>query len=414
MKKKRLNALIIYQREQWNIRRTIEDSLFCFQKYKSNIDFYYYCFDPDVDIINIVSKYDFDIIIFHSIFMCLRWQTMQVGWNKIIKKFKNKWENSLKVVLVQDEQYLTSRTREFIKQVGISIIFTLANKECADILYPSDVLKVKRIERVLTGYVDEDTLKKVKNIMKNEVIKRDIDVGYRADKTPYALGKQGRLKTEIVEVFNRELKKHPRLKADIKNTDGKTNTFFGLDWFRFMLSCRTMIGSLGGASVLDMDGRIRKLVERYSQKRPNCDYEEIEENVLLPFGKKIDYLAISPRCFETVMTRTCQILVEGDYENIFIPGIHYIELKRDYSNLDEVLELVKNHGYCKKMADRAYKDIIDSQKYTYKNYVKHVTNILNEEVKEINKRQHSLLLITINMLLHINKWLITAEKFVTK
>lgn len=48
---------------------------------------------------------------------------------------------------------------------------------------------------------------------------------------------------------------------------------------------------------------------------------------------------ISSRHFDAIGTGTCQILLEGRYNDILIPHVHYIPLKADYSNLDEVLEI---------------------------------------------------------------------------
>ena len=57
---------------------------------------------------------------------------------------------------------------------------------------------------------------------------------------------------------------------------------------------------------------------------------------------------LSPRHFEAAITKTLQILVEGKYENIFIPGIHYLELK-DFSNINNIIELLHDTNYCQKL-----------------------------------------------------------------
>ena len=76
--------------------------------------------------------------------------------------------------------------------------------------------------------------------------------------------------------------------------------------------------------------------------------------------------AISPRHFECAMTKTCQVLVEGDYQGVLEPGRHYIELKRDYSNLDEVIEKIQDRELCEQIAERAYEEVVASGKYTYR------------------------------------------------
>ena len=51
---------------------------------------------------------------------------------------------------------------------------------------------------VLTGYIDEKSVKQIKNKIKT-LRDRPIDIGYRARKLPYYIGKHGQLKYEIIE-----------------------------------------------------------------------------------------------------------------------------------------------------------------------------------------------------------------------
>ena len=79
------------------------------------------------------------------------------------------------------------------------------------------------------------------------------------------------------------------------------------------------------------------------------------------------------------MTRTCQLLVEGDYGEVFRPGIDYIEIKNDFSNIAEVIERVKDVEYCKEIADNCYKHVVESGKYTYSGFVKKVMDVIKED-----------------------------------
>lgn len=40
--------------------------------------------------------------------------------------------------------------------------------------------------------------------------------------------------------------------------------------------------------------------------------------------------------------KTCKLLMKGDYAGVFRAGRDYIEIKKDFSNLDEVIQKVKN------------------------------------------------------------------------
>ena len=67
-------------------------------------------------------------------------------------------------------------------------------------------------------------------------------------------------------------------------------------------------------------------------------------------------------------------LVEGEYNGILVPGKHYIELKRDFSNIEEVLDIVKKDELREEIVQNAWNDIVASGKYTYRVLVDDVIN----------------------------------------
>ena len=83
-------------------------------------------------------------------------------------------------------------------------------------------------------------------------------------------------------------------------------------------------------------------------------------------------MAISPRNLEACLTGTCQILLEGDYNGILQPDVHYIALKRDYSNLDAVLAAMKDESVRESIVERADRDIVASGRWTYRRFVQGV------------------------------------------
>ena len=66
------------------------------------------------------------------------------------------------------------------------------------------------------------------------------------------------------------------------------------------------------------------------------------------------------------------VLMEGNYSGILTPNIHYIPLKKDYSNFEDVIEKIKNKPFCESIAEKAYLDLIDSEEYTYEKYVEFI------------------------------------------
>jgi hypothetical protein len=51
---------------------------------------------------------------------------------------------------------------------------------------------------------------------------------------------------------------------------------------------------------------------------------------------------------------------------------HYIPIRRDFSNVWEVLELVQKDNVREEITNNAYQDIAASEKYTYKTFVEQV------------------------------------------
>lgn len=96
---------------------------------------------------------------------------------------------------------------------------------------------------------------------------------------------------------------------------------------------------------------------------------------------------ISPRVFETIAMHTGLVLFEGNYSGVIHPGKHYIALKKDFSNVDEVLALVNDLDYLQKMTTRAYEDVILSGKYSYRTFIGRLDNVLMEALPPTPKAE---------------------------
>jgi hypothetical protein len=89
-------------------------------------------------------------------------------------------------------------------------------------------------------------------------------------------------------------------------------------------------------------------------------------------------LTITPRHFEAVITKTCQILVENSYKGILIPNRHYIPLKTDLSNVDEALEQLRDLRWLQEIADVTYSEIFLQGKYTYRHFAYQIEDAIEE------------------------------------
>lgn len=381
-----MNILIIYNiKSKKSNRSTVMDSIFCFKDYEDK-HFYYYNYKGNYYINKMLKLFKFDAVLFHYTFMGIRWDNKK--WKSIINDFKDCWTESVKGIIPQDEYYKTNSIRKFIKSAKINIRYTLASGKDIYKLY-GDFIDTTSIYTVLTGYVNNKTVIKVQNELKKyKTNHRKYAIGYRARELNFSLGQHATLKTKLVDDVNKRLENY-LINTNIMNTtyDDK-NVFWGWDWYKFLLDCDTTLGCKGGASILDEDGKIESMVNLYIKKHPGADFKEVSSELLKPYENGINYTSISPRIFECAMTKTCQILLEDDYR-IIRPGIHYINLKRDFSNFDEVVKKVQNKKYCAQIAENAYKELIVSGKYSYEKYVKRIMDTIekNKKFNVYNKRK---------------------------
>ena len=96
-----------------------------------------------------------------------------------------------------------------------------------------------------------------------------------------------------------------------------------------------------------------------------------------PYDGKLIYSSISPRIFEAAALKTPQILFPGWYNGLIKPGIHYFQLEKDFSNFEEMIEVLKDDSLMSELAENAYRDLIESELYDEKN----LGSLVNQELE---------------------------------
>ena len=291
-----------------------------------------------------------------------------------LKLFEHlKDSKALKIIHPQDEWIFTDILNEFINEFKIDHVFSVAPPSEWPIIYSKvDRTKVK-FHLALTGYLDDNSISKLLQFHKRT--KRDIDVGYRATKAAEWYGSHGFLKTQIGDLFKKEAPK-AGFKVDISNEE--KDRILGDGWYEFLARCKYVIGVEGGSTVLDPKGEIYFKGKAYKEAHPNATFTEVEQNCFPGQDGNLQLIAISPRHIECCALKTCQVLIEGYYNGILEPEKHYIPLKGDFSNLDEVFKKMRDNDLRERIVEQAYKDIVVSNKYTYSNYVKEVLSLVDE------------------------------------
>jgi ketosteroid isomerase-like protein len=369
--------VVAYCALQWPWRKTIEDHLYSFRRYGEGDYLYVNLAVPWLS--NAYLPLHFDAVVWHTTFLgWVRWTppAQRIGVMKRARRLAERADFG--VALPQDEFLGTDQVAEVIRDFGVDHVFSVAPASEWPLIYDGIDRSQVGISRVLTGYLDEDTVRRVGAIVARGE-PRTIDIGYRTGPPKPFLGRQAMLKTEIADVV-RERALERGLRVDI--TTRPEDTLLGDDWYRWLARCRWTIGVEGGASVLDRDGSILACTERVVAERPGATFEELEAACFPGEDGKLDLRALSPRHLEACATRTAQILVEGDYNGVLTEGRHYFPLKRDFSNLDDVLDAVALEAERELLAAKAYGDVVASGRWTYRRLVEDV-----EAVRPVKARR---------------------------
>jgi len=357
-----MNILVLYYSRTYPLRTTVVDHLYSFERYSGARCFYVNLGLPWIP--SALKSVKFDLVVFHTILLWERVLPMQ--FNAHVNRAS--WVADLpcpKVILPQDEYLHGDVLADFISRFGITHVMSAAQPDQWPLLYPEVDRDRVKFETVLTGYLADSTLERIEGIVARSS-ERPLDIGYRAFDPWPSWGRHGLAKVEVGRVVQARAAAHGLL-VDISNNP--QDTFIGDAWYEFLASCRAVLGVEGGASILDYDGSIMECTLALAETNPDATFDDYEAACFPGRDGEINYVAISPRHLECCATKTCQLLVEGHYNGVLIPGLHYFEIRRDLSNVDDVLELLKDEQRRLEVVEAAYRDVVESGRWTYRGFV---------------------------------------------
>ncbi len=377
-----MTILVIYGQTGYPLRASIKEHLQCFEKSGTKV----YYFNASIGKFpDRIDPSQFDLVIFHHLFLSDRWTGGNIDFfdNVVlgnVQTFKN--ASVKKILLVQDDYFHSDAVCRFVNVFGISELFSVAPSSEWEKIYGAVDKKKTRLHHTLTGYVSGGLRDKISAIGR-ENIRRDIDIGYRAYKAPPWFGRFGFLKTAIAELF---INKAPQAGFSTNISIEQKDTIFGDDWYRFLFRCRFVIGVEGGSSILDRDGSIWYKCDEYIRENPDWKFSEVETLFFQERDGEIALKALSPRHLEACLTKTCQVLVKGNYNGILKAWEHYIPLEPDFSNLEEVFSAMKDDALCRSITESAYLAGIDPEN----SYSHFTSEVLSGTDKQRTRRKATL------------------------
>ncbi|HEY6638971.1 MAG TPA: hypothetical protein VIZ61_14935 [Solirubrobacterales bacterium] len=264
-----------------------------------------------------------------------------------------------KVLFAQDENRYCGHRFWFCDEVGFDTLYTCLEPSEFDAVYGART-RIPRIRTNLPGYVSDQLVEDGRRFSIPDR-ERPVDVGYRGREIPAYSGRGGMEKAAIGRRFA-ELATDSGLVLDIKV--GEESRLYGDRWLRFLSRCRGVLGVESGVSIFDLDDRVTSEYEEIAAQGREVRLEDLKSAPALE--DNVYYRTIGPRHFEAAVLRNCQLLFEGRYSGLMEPMVHYIPLRKDFSNFDQALARFRDPAVRRELTENAHRDLIASDRYTYR------------------------------------------------
>lgn len=370
-----MNILILYNSSQ-TYTNTVYEHLCSFLRYSLN-RFWYAHHDERQNFCVDLRRFD-AVAVHYSV--RLPYDQISESAAEILAQY-----TGLKFLFIQDEYNNTHRSWEWINRIGFDLVFTVVPEKHIAQVYPPEIFPNTKFVGNLTGYVPEHIGYVGRVSWPSE---RDLLVGYRGRDLPLEYGKLGKEKVEIGRLV-RSYCEGKSLPSDIEWTEGAR--IYGVKWYDFVVSCRSMLGSESGSNVFDWDGSLAEKIRIFRKNNPSAQDDVVYRSLIEPHETAALMNQISPRAFEAIALKTVLVLFEGEYSGVLKADVHYISLKKDGGNLDDVFVRLSDAEYVDRMAKKAYEDIIESGKYSYESFVRMVDRELefavNKKRSELNEAE---------------------------
>lgn len=341
---------------------TVDESIRSFYKYST---FHVLGLNAEMGIPPFVRKMRFAAIVLHySAFYPLHFLDERYPE---FRSFLNGLNGSVKVAFFQDEHFGCAKRFKFINEYGIDLIYScFAPSAFKD--YYFKFTGPRDVRSCIPSYVD-GALPAIAARFSLPRDQRPVDIGYRGRPVPCYMGKGTYEKYEIGDVFAQKCaQKGLKLKLDIGLTS--KGRLYGDDWNRFLGSCRGMLGVESGSDLVDIGGKAFDACAKLYEENPEMPFGEMYQRAgLARLDNNMSYRTISARHFEAAAFMCVQILFEGEYSGMMKPMVHYIPLKKDFSNFDEVIMMFNDGELCGRLVENAYNDLIASGRYTYESFI---------------------------------------------
>jgi hypothetical protein len=269
----------------------------------------------------------------------------------------------LKVLFIQDEYDHTQRAWQWIRRLGIQLVFSAVPAESMAKVYPPDQLPGVHFASNLTGYAPDGLAAKSAPTPPS---RRPLKIGYRGRALPIRYGALAREKVEIGRIVKAYCES-AAIAHDIAWEE--SDRLYGDAWYDFIASCRAVLGTESGSNVFDWDGTLPGRIREYQERHPGASDQDLYAAVLAPLEQPGLMNQVSARVFEAIACRTPLVLFEGNYSGVVVPDRHFFPLLKDGSNLKEIIDRLRDDETVDTMTERAYNEVLASGRYGHAAFI---------------------------------------------
>jgi hypothetical protein len=281
-------------------------------------------------------------------------------WPFIKRRHQDIARRSRKVVAIaQDDFWASKLLDDWCIDWNVDRILSPIESH-REILYPRSI-ESKEFRTVLTGYVKSDPAHPTAPL--NE---RPIDLGQRVRDMPPHLGRLAQAKAHQAVVMADAARRagyHVDVSTRIEDS------FLGSAWIEFLASCKFTVGMKGGASLHDPIGLLHTKTQSFLARNPGATFDEVEKACFKNRDMRYTFTAVSPRLFESAVAGTCQILQRDEYFGVLEPWCHYLPLDSNMSNVEEVVNVMRDLPRCQEVAANAKSALVDSGLFDYRRLI---------------------------------------------
>ena len=296
-------------------------------------------------------------------------------WNVLRQRMTPFLRNAkVRVLMPQDDYSRSDVLDEFAASENFDFVFSPITRDLRQ-LYPKSMEMGVQFHEAFTGYFEQSDWARLQQFSK-PFSERLVDVGQRVRYLPPQLGeragKKGLLAIKFAQVAS-----EAGFVCDVSTKS--EDVFVGDEWWKFLGNTKFTVSRRGGASMADPTGRLADKVRRYQLRHPEVKIEELSQRLSFKGGREGDFSAISPRLFEAAVMGVCQILEPDQYVDGLKPWVHYLPLVEDFSNIEEVLAVMRDDDRCSEIVKASQEILLHNNNFTYSAFVERLCKVTKLE-----------------------------------